>query len=95
MQLAHLPDRTREYVICGDDDGDGSLDPEVPVQECANANNLHETVKDDKKSKKKGMLGWFKSRVIISPIFFSSEISFLDWHEYKNYGLTNSLLSIL
>ncbi|XP_056693879.1 kinesin-like protein KIN-7C, mitochondrial isoform X2 [Spinacia oleracea] len=61
-ELAHLPDRTREYVICGDDDGDGSLDPEVPVQECANANNLHETVKDDKKSKKKGMLGWFKSR---------------------------------
>lgn len=62
MQLSHLPDKTREYVIHGDDDVDGSLDPEVLVEGCLDA---HETIKDYKKNKRRGMLGWFKSKVII------------------------------
>ncbi|XP_021743691.1 kinesin-like protein KIN-7C, mitochondrial isoform X2 [Chenopodium quinoa] len=61
-ELAHLPDRTRENAICCDDSGGGSLDPEVPIDGCVNPTNLHEIVKDYKKSKRKGMLGWFKSR---------------------------------
>uniref|UniRef100_A0A803LK18 Uncharacterized protein n=1 Tax=Chenopodium quinoa TaxID=63459 RepID=A0A803LK18_CHEQI len=61
-ELAHLPDRTRENAICCDDSGGGSLDPEVQIDGCANPTNLHEIVKDYKKSKRKGMLGWFKSR---------------------------------
>ncbi|KMT19694.1 hypothetical protein BVRB_1g007500 isoform B [Beta vulgaris subsp. vulgaris] len=58
-ELSHLPDKTREYVIHGDDDVDGSLDPEVLVEGCLDA---HETIKDYKKNKRRGMLGWFKSK---------------------------------
>ncbi|KAL2892935.1 Kinesin-like protein KIN-7E chloroplastic [Bienertia sinuspersici] len=61
-ELAHLPDKTREYVNCGDNESDGNLDPDVPVDGWANATNQTDSVKIAKKSKRRGMLGWFKSR---------------------------------
>lgn len=60
-ELAYLPDGKREYAIDRDDD-DGSLSSEVMMEGCVNMAHLDEMAKDHKKNRRKGMLGWFKSR---------------------------------
>jgi len=62
MQLAYLPDMKREYLT-EDDSDEVSLDSEVPTEECSHASYLDEMVKDCKKTKRRGMLGWLKPRV--------------------------------
>lgn len=59
-QLAYLPDRKREYMI---DDDAGSYVSELSSEARDDITNLDELVKDFKKSKRRGMLGWFKMRV--------------------------------
>ncbi|XP_010268983.1 PREDICTED: kinesin-like protein KIN-7C, mitochondrial [Nelumbo nucifera] len=56
-ELAYLPDRKREYMI---DEDAGSLDSEFSAEGRCDASNLDELVKDDRKNRKRGMLGWFK-----------------------------------
>lgn len=60
MQLAYLPDRKREYII---DDDAGSYVSELSADARDDITNLDELVKDYKKSRRRGMLGWFKMRV--------------------------------
>ncbi|KAK1311328.1 Kinesin-like protein NACK2 [Acorus calamus] len=56
-ELAYLPDRKREYI----DDDAGSLDSEVSSEgRCDTISD--ESIKFDKKNRKRGMLGWFKLR---------------------------------
>ncbi|XXG60683.1 hypothetical protein AAC387_Pa04g2527 [Persea americana] len=57
-ELAYLPDRKREYMI---DDDVGSLDSELS-EGISDAINLDDPVKDDKRNRRRGMLGWFKLR---------------------------------
>ncbi|KAK4481309.1 hypothetical protein RD792_012194 [Penstemon davidsonii] len=59
-ELAYLPDRKREYMV---DDDAGSIDSELSVDGRSDATNLDEIVKDFKRSKRRGMLGWFKLKV--------------------------------
>jgi centromeric protein E len=54
MQLAYLPDRKREYVI--DDDA-------LSMEGKGDVTNIDELVKDYKRNRRRGMLGWFKLRV--------------------------------
>jgi hypothetical protein len=54
MQLAYLPDRKREYMI--DDDV-------LSTEGKCDVTNIDELVKDYKRNKRRGMLGWFKLRV--------------------------------
>lgn len=61
MQLAYLPDRRREYM---NDDEAESIDPEFSLEERDDVTNLDELVKDYKRNRRRGMLGWFKLRVI-------------------------------
>lgn len=58
-ELAYLPDRKREYII---DDDVGSTDSEFPGEGRFGINGLDETVKFEKKNRKRGMLGWFKMK---------------------------------
>ncbi|KAH7567906.1 hypothetical protein JRO89_XS07G0183300 [Xanthoceras sorbifolium] len=58
-ELAYLPDRKREYMI--DDDG-GSYASELSVETRDDVPNLDELVNDYKRSRRRGMLGWFKMR---------------------------------
>ena len=60
MQLAYLPDRKREYII---DDDAGSCASEFSVEGRDDVTNLDELVKDYKRNRRRGMLGWFKPRV--------------------------------
>lgn len=60
MQLAYLPDRKRESLI---DDDDGSIDSEISVDGRSGATNLDELVRDYKRNRRRGMLGWFKLKV--------------------------------
>lgn len=60
MQLAYLPDRKREYII---DDDVGSIDSEFLGEGQFGINVLDDTVKFEKKNRKRGMLGWFKMKV--------------------------------
>ncbi|KAE9595901.1 putative plus-end-directed kinesin ATPase [Lupinus albus] len=55
-ELAYLPDRKRESLI---DDDTGSY---ASVDEKENVTNLDELVKDYKRNKRRGMLGWLKLR---------------------------------
>ncbi|XP_019456134.1 PREDICTED: kinesin-like protein KIN-7E, chloroplastic isoform X2 [Lupinus angustifolius] len=55
-ELAYLPDRKRESL---NDDDTGSY---ASVDEKDNVTNLDELVKDYKRSKRRGMLGWLKLR---------------------------------
>ncbi|KAK6131086.1 hypothetical protein DH2020_035162 [Rehmannia glutinosa] len=56
-ELAYLPDRKRESMI---DDDAGSIDSEVSMDGRSDATNLDELVRDYKRNKRRGMLGWFK-----------------------------------
>ncbi|CAD5195969.1 unnamed protein product, partial [Musa acuminata subsp. malaccensis] len=58
-ELAYLPDRKREYLI---DDEDGTLDSELSAEGRLDSSSLDEPLRFDKRSKKSGMLGWFKLR---------------------------------
>lgn len=58
-ELIYLPDKKREYII---DDDATSMDSEFSAEARYDANNVDELVKRDKKSKRHGMLGWFKQR---------------------------------
>ncbi|XVE60299.1 hypothetical protein DITRI_Ditri05aG0117700 [Diplodiscus trichospermus] len=58
-ELAYLPDRKREYMI---DDDAGSCASELSVEGRDDVTNLDELVKDYKRNRRRGMLGWFKLR---------------------------------
>lgn len=60
MQLAYLPDRKREYII---DDDAGSCASELSMEGRDDVTNLDELVKDYKRNRRRGMLGWFKLSV--------------------------------
>lgn len=60
MQLAYLPDKKREYVI---DDDALSYASELSVEGRDDVTNLDELVKDYKRNRRRGMLGWFKLKV--------------------------------
>ncbi|CAL8997106.1 unnamed protein product [Prunus brigantina] len=56
-ELAYLPDKKREYLV---DDDAGSYASELSVEGRDEITNLDELVKDYKRNKRRGMLGWFK-----------------------------------
>ncbi|RZR95338.1 hypothetical protein BHM03_00024172, partial [Ensete ventricosum] len=58
-KLAYLPDRKREYSI---DDEDGRLDSDLSAEGRLDSSSLDEPLRFDKRSRKSGMLGWFKLR---------------------------------
>lgn len=60
MQLAYLPDKKREYVV---DDDAQSYASELSVEGRDDVTNLDEVVKDYKRNRRRGMLGWFKLKV--------------------------------
>lgn len=60
LQLAYLPDRKRDHLI---DDDSGSHASEPSVEGKDDVINLDELMKDYKRNKRRGMLGWFKMRV--------------------------------
>lgn len=60
MQLAYLPDRKRECMI---DDDIGSINSEVSADGRVDVTDLDELVKDYKRNRRRGMLGWFKLKV--------------------------------
>ncbi|KAI3761088.1 hypothetical protein L1987_51495 [Smallanthus sonchifolius] len=57
-ELAYLPEKKRGIFI--DDDDAGSIDSEVLGHGKSDLANLDELVKDYRKNRRKGMLGWFK-----------------------------------
>ena len=61
LQLVYLPDRKREYFV---DDDDISLDSELSLEGKLDANNPDESARFDKRNRKRGMLGWFKLKVL-------------------------------
>lgn len=71
MQLAYLPEKKRDYMI---DDDVGSHVSELSSEARDDITNLDELVKDFKRSRRRGMLGWFKMRVgshTYSPALFA------------------------
>ncbi|XP_071731361.1 kinesin-like protein KIN-7E, chloroplastic [Rutidosis leptorrhynchoides] len=56
-ELVHLPDKKRGMFL---DYDSGSVDSEFSGQGSSDPANLDELVKDYRKNRKKGMLGWFK-----------------------------------
>nr|XP_010930730.1 kinesin-like protein KIN-7E, chloroplastic isoform X2 [Elaeis guineensis]XP_010930731.1 kinesin-like protein KIN-7E, chloroplastic isoform X2 [Elaeis guineensis] len=58
-ELVYLPDRKREYIV---DDDVVSLDSEFSVEGRLDASSLDETIRFDKRNRRRGMLGWFKLR---------------------------------
>ncbi|XP_031273127.1 kinesin-like protein KIN-7C, mitochondrial [Pistacia vera] len=58
-ELAYLPERKRDYMI---DDDVGSYVSELSSEARDDITNLDELVKDFKRSRRRGMLGWFKMR---------------------------------
>ncbi|KAL5215542.1 hypothetical protein ABZP36_006943 [Zizania latifolia] len=56
-ELAYLPDRKREYSI---EDDDLSLDSEFSIEGKLDSNNPDESLRFDRRNRKRGMLGWFK-----------------------------------
>ncbi|XP_062001196.1 kinesin-like protein KIN-7C, mitochondrial isoform X2 [Rosa rugosa] len=56
-KLAYLPDKKREYVI---DDDALSHASELSVEGRDDITNLDELVKDYKRNRRRGMLGWLK-----------------------------------
>ncbi|KAL6650591.1 hypothetical protein ACP70R_009516 [Stipagrostis hirtigluma subsp. patula] len=56
-ELAYLPDRKREYFV---DDDDVSLDSELSLEGRLDSNNPDESIRFDRRNRKRGMLGWFK-----------------------------------
>lgn len=76
-ELAYLPDRKRECVI---DDDTRSTDSEASANGRSDITNIDELVKDYKRNRRRGMLGWFKVKkpenlVGLSPNDFESSAS--------------------
>jgi centromeric protein E len=61
LQLAYLPDRKREY---GTEDDDFSLDSEFSTEAKLDSHTSDEPIRFDRRNRKRGMLGWFKLKVI-------------------------------
>jgi hypothetical protein len=61
LQLAYLPDRKRDFT----DDDDISLDSELSLEGKLDLNNPDESVRFDRRYRKRGMLGWFKLKVLL------------------------------
>ncbi|KAK1422173.1 hypothetical protein QVD17_25110 [Tagetes erecta] len=59
-ELVYLPEKKRGIFIDDDDDDVGSIDSEALGQGKSDLANLDELVKDYRKNRRKGMLGWFK-----------------------------------
>ncbi|GMP46884.1 hypothetical protein CsSME_00014872 [Camellia sinensis var. sinensis] len=59
-ELAYLPDRKREYMI---DDDAGSHVSEISADGRSDVANLDDLVKDYRRNRRRGMLGWFKLKV--------------------------------
>jgi centromeric protein E len=60
LQLAYLPDRKRDFT-----DDDISLDSELSLEGKLDLNNPDESVRFDRRNRKRGMLGWFKLKVVL------------------------------
>lgn len=60
MQLAYLPERKRDNIT---DDDVGSVDSDFSADRRSEVTNLDELVKDYRRNKRQGMLGWFKLKV--------------------------------
>lgn len=58
-----MPDRKREYFT---EDDDASLDSEFSIGVKLDSNNPDESVRFDRRNRKRGMLGWFKLKVIFA-----------------------------
>ncbi|ERN18169.1 hypothetical protein AMTR_s00054p00159220 [Amborella trichopoda] len=58
-ELAYLPDRKREYMV---DDDHVSLDSDFSAEGRLEYGTLEDLTKDNKKNRRRGMLGWFKPR---------------------------------
>ncbi|KAF5725318.1 centromere-associated protein E-like isoform X1 [Tripterygium wilfordii] len=58
-ELAYLPERKQEYMI---EDDIGSHASEVSAEGRDDATNLDELVKDYKRNRRRGMIGWFKMK---------------------------------
>lgn len=65
VQLAYLPEGKREYII---DDDTRTIDSENSADGRSYNTNFDELVKDFKRNSRKGMLGWFKLKVSLSPL---------------------------
>ncbi|CAM6110678.1 unnamed protein product [Calypogeia fissa] len=63
-ELAYLPDKRRDLVQLDDEDdsGNGNPDSEVSTEGKGDSTEQEERSKDEKKTKKRGMLAWFKLR---------------------------------
>lgn len=57
----YLPDRKREYFV---DDDDVSLDSELSLEGKFD-NNPDESARFGRRNRKRGMLGWFKLKVVL------------------------------
>ncbi|TVU14470.1 hypothetical protein EJB05_37940, partial [Eragrostis curvula] len=55
-ELVYLPDRKRDFA----DDDDISLDSELSLEGKLDLNNPDESVRFDRRNRRRGMLGWFK-----------------------------------
>lgn len=64
-ELAYLPDRKREYMT---EEDAGSYASELSVEGRDEITNLDELVKDFKRNRRRGMLGWFKLKKPENPV---------------------------
>ncbi|KAJ6954309.1 kinesin-like protein KIN-7C [Populus alba x Populus x berolinensis] len=64
-ELAYLPDRKREYMA---EEDAGSYASELSVEGRDEITNLDELVKDFKRNRRRGMLGWFKLKKPENPV---------------------------
>ncbi|KAK1375633.1 hypothetical protein POM88_031826 [Heracleum sosnowskyi] len=62
-ELAYLPDRKRELML---EDDAGSISSETSAYGRSEVTDLDELMKDYRKNTKRGMLGWFKLKCILS-----------------------------
>ncbi|XP_019179447.1 PREDICTED: LOW QUALITY PROTEIN: kinesin-like protein KIN-7C, mitochondrial [Ipomoea nil] len=72
-ELAYLPDRKRECMI---DDDIGSINSEVSADGRVDVTDLDELVKDYKRNRRRGMLGWFKLKKPDSLVVSSSSADY-------------------
>ncbi|KAL8217753.1 hypothetical protein R6Q57_021126 [Mikania cordata] len=83
-ELVYLPEKKRGIFI--DDDDDKSIDSVVLRQEKSDFENLDELVKDYRKNRRKGMLGWFK----LKKLDYLSGLSLHTDHESSTSGSPTS-----
>lgn len=62
LQLAYLPDKRRELAF-DDDDELNHAGSELEQAADGNATGVDDSGREEKKTKRRGMLGWFKLRV--------------------------------